>query len=251
MKYFETHCHLDFPNYKHDRDQIIEASRNVGVDKFINVGIDTESSEKSIKLAEKYEGFYASAGYHPNYADRYDRKAFLAFIEHPYVKAIGEIGLDYYRKHTAKELQKKVFQEQLEIAEDKQMPVIIHNRQANHDCWQILSRYKIDKVVFHCYAGDIFLARKIWDRGWLISVTGTITYKNCNIIDTVANCPPDMLMTETDSPFLSPQSRRGKRNDPSQIPVIAAKIADIKNEPADEEVRRLYDNACRFFLKKT
>ncbi len=251
MNYFETHCHLDFPNFNKDREQVISNSRNAGVNKFINVGIDTVSCEKSIALAERHDDFYASVGYHPNYADIFDSKAFNSFLQHPKVVAVGEIGLDYYRKHTAKELQQKVFTEQLELAEEKQLPVIIHNRQANHDCWQILSRFNIDNLVFHCYAGDLCFAEKLWSRGWHISVTGTITYKNCSILDVVKKCPSDRLMTETDSPFLSPQNNRGKRNDPTAIPVITARIAEIRNEAVEDLSQTLFNNACRFFLKKT
>lgn len=251
MKYFETHCHLDFPDFDRDREEVINKCTAAGVKYFINVGIDTETIKKSLALAEKWSGFFAACGYHPNYADRYDKAFLLDHLSYPKVVAVGEIGLDYYRNFTCKDLQKEILNDQLKIAVDKDLPVIIHNRQADDDCWRILEQYAPKKVVFHCFAGDISLADKIWERGWYISVTAAVTYKNCKINEVIEKSPIDKIMSETDCPFLAPQHIRGKRNDPSSLPYIIKRIAELKSLPVNIAAQQMFDNACSFFLKKT
>ncbi len=250
MKLFETHCHLDFKDYDKDRYEVINKCRSAGVEYFINVGIDTKSIQASIEIAKICDDIFVAAGYHPNYVDDYDEGFLRESLKHHKVVALGEIGLDYYRNYTSKELQKKIFEEQILIAKESNLPLVIHNRNAQEDCEKILNKYNPKDVLFHCFAGDLCFARRLWDKGWYISVNATLTYKNCKINDIVQHCPLDRLMIETDCPFLAPQSIRGKRNDPTALVNVVKKIAEIKGLSEEIVVARTYINAHNFFLKK-
>ncbi len=251
MKLFETHCHLDFDNYKIDRKQLIKFCINSGVKCFINIGIDEQTSRNSIALAQEYPMFYASVGYHPHDADKFNLRTLIQLIKEPKVVAIGEIGLDYYRKKHAPLVQKKAFDEQLALGSQKKMPLIIHNREADTDVLLMLKRHSPPKVVFHCFSGDLAMAEEIWSNGWYISITATITYPNSTLTEVVKNAPADKLMIETDSPFLSPQHIRGKRNDPSSLRYVIETIANIRKEPIETLSEQIFNNSCKFFLEKT
>ncbi len=250
MKYFETHCHLDFNNYDKDRKQVIEKCIKSGVDYFINIGIDEQTSRESIKLAEQYSQFYAAAGYHPHEADKYDEQKLRDFLSHPRIVALGEVGLDYYRNLSPKKTQLEVFEAQILIANELKLPLIIHNREAHNDCMELLKKYSPEKVVFHCYSGDLILAEEIWERGWYISFTAAVTYPNSKSTEIIRHAPVDKIMIETDSPFLAPQQIRGKRNDPSSLRYVVEKISEVRRVAPNEVGERVFQNACAFFLKK-
>lgn len=251
MKYFETHCHLDFRNFSKDRDSVIRKSIQAGVEYFINVGIDEVTSQASIKLAEQYSQFYAAAGFHPHEADKYDEKALRQLLNHPRIVALGEVGLDYYRNLSPQKIQQEVFESQIKIAMEFGLPLIIHNRSADNDCLEILSRHSPQKVVFHCFSGDLSLAEEICRRGWYISFTGTITYPNSKMSEIVSSIPMDKMMIETDCPYLSPQPIRGKRNDPSTLRYVVEKISEIRRVPPIPVSEAVFENSHNFFLKKT
>ena len=250
MKFFETHCHLDFKNYDQDRDQMIAKCLKAGVEYFINVGIDEETTLGSIKLAEKHPQFYAAAGYHPHEADKYDEQKLRKFLAHSRIVALGEVGLDYYRNLSPKKTQLEVFEAQIEIANELDLPLIIHNREAHQDCLALLIKHNPAKVVFHCYSGDLMMAEEIWQQGWYISFTGAITYPNSNMTDVIRQIPPAKMMIETDSPFLAPQPIRGKRNDPSSLRYVVEKISEVRRVSPLEISQTVYQNAYDFFLKK-
>ena len=251
MKYFETHCHLDFNDYRKDFDEVIKRSMKQGVEYFVNIGVDELSIKNSIRLAEKYPQFYATVGFHPNDAKDYNEEVLLEFIKHPKVVAVGEVGLDYYRERTPREIQKKVFIKQIEIAKKYDLPLVIHNRNSDQDCWDILSEQDPKDVVFHCYSGDLLLAEKIWEKGWYISFTCAVTYPKSNLNEVIRMAPIDKIMIETDSPFLPPQHIRGKRNDPSNLRYALEKLSEVRREPPIRLANALFENSCRFFLRKS
>jgi TatD DNase family protein len=250
MRYFETHCHLDFANYKKDRDAVIKRCLKEGVEHFINVGIDEKTSAASVELAEKYPQFYAAAGYHPHEAAKFDEQKLLRFLTHPRIVALGEIGLDYYRNLCPKNTQLEVFETQIVIAMERQLPLIIHNREADEDCLKLLEKHSPEKVVFHCYSGDLSMAERIWEKGWNTSFTGAVTYPNNRMTDIIRLAPPDRIMIETDSPFLAPQAIRGKRNDPAMLRYVLEKISEIRREAPKQIGEAIFNNSCDFFIKK-
>lgn len=248
MRIFETHAHLDFPDFNRDRDDVIRQCLEQGIGPIINIGLDEASSRASIALAEKYDSIYATVGFHPHDARKFDLGLIRELIQHRKVVAIGEIGLDYYRDLSPRQVQQQVFRAQLELAVDKSMPVVIHNRDAHQDCWQILDEYNPARVVFHCYSGNIILAEKIIARGWNISFTGTVTYRNSISRDVVRTLPLEKIFIETDSPFLSPVPLRGRRNNPLNLRYIIEEIAVLKETTPVKVAETTWCNATRFFL---
>src|SRR5690554_4946412 len=249
MNIFETHAHLDFDDYKKDRDPVIQNAFKVGVKNIINIGIDEKSSKNSINLAEKYPEIYASIGYHPSTVESFDEKVVYQLVKHKKVVAIGEIGLDYYRNYNPKDMQKKAYQRQVEIACEIDKPIIIHDREAHEDCFDVLKQNKAQKVVFHCFSGDVPFAERVLNEGWFISITGVITYKNTDLADVVRIIPKEKLFVETDCPYLTPVPHRGKRNTPEYLPYIVQKISDIMRVPPKIVAEQTYQNAKKFFLE--
>ncbi len=247
MKIFETHAHLDDAQFNKDRDAVISKCFKSGIERIINVGCNTRSSEFSIKLAKKYPQIYASVGYHPHDAAHADIKAIAQLAKQDKVMAIGEIGLDYYRNISPPDVQKDVFSEQIKLAMQLDMPMIIHDREAHTDCYDILKKNKAKKVVFHCFSGDTAFAKQVLAEGWIISFTGTITYKNSQMGDVIRLIPKDQFFVETDCPYLAPHPHRGKRNAPYLLSHVIEKIAEIKGLPPKLIASTCYDNASKFF----
>jgi len=237
----DTHAHLDFPDYKTDRDEVIKRAEEVGVKYIINVGTSVGTSVKSIELAKKYDHIYASVGIHPNSASNVpadDWSRLEALAGESKVVAIGETGLDYYRDRSKREDQKRLFHQHLELAEKHNLPVIIHNREASKDCLEIVRKYSGRiKGVIHCFAGSRDDAEEFLKLGFHISFAGPITFPKAeNLREALKAVPVEKLLLETDCPFLAPQQKRGKRNEPSYlqytIPVLAElyklSVEDIK-----------------------
>ena len=250
MKIFETHAHLDFKDFDKDRDELIEKCFQNGIEKIINIGVDEETSLRSIELAQKYDYIYASVGFHPHDAEKYSPEILLKLLKNKKVVAIGEIGLDFYRNLSPKEVQEKVFEEQIQIAKQSNLPIIVHDREAHEDCLKILKKYQPLQVVFHCFSGDEIFAEQVLNEDWFISFTGTITYKNNRLENVVRMVPNDRFFVETDSPYLSPHPRRGKRNSPLNLTYIIEKIAELKGYSPKQIAEFSYQNAYNFFLKK-
>jgi len=247
MKIFETHAHLDFEQFNHDRDAVLQACFKVGVERIINVGVDAKSTENGIKLSEQYPQIKVSAGYHPSEVGKYNERVLRNLLNHKNVVAVGEIGLDYYRYYHPIALQKRVFEHQILMAVELGLPIICHDREAHDDCYEMLKKFSAPNVVFHCFSGDIVLAEKVLNEGWYISITGVITYKHNHLIKILPIIPRDKLMVETDCPYLPPVPHRGQRNSPEHLVHIVQKIADILHVSPNEVAEQTYKNACRFF----
>ena len=247
MRIFETHAHLDFDVYETKRDAIIQSCFKAGVERIINIGIDDISTEKSIKLSEKYKQISATGGYHPSTVHKYNEAKLKELLKHKNIKAVGEIGLDYFRMYNPIDLQKEVFIAQIKLALEYDLPIIIHDREAHDDCYDILMQYKPKQVVFHCFSGDVRFAEKILSQGWYISITGVITYKNSNLDSVLKIIPKDKLMIETDCPYLPPVHHRGETNTPEYLIYVIQKIADILRITPKTVAEQTFKNAEAFF----
>lgn len=255
----DTHAHLMFDQFKGSVPGVLERAKNAGVDRIINVGCDLKSSNQSIEmltadaLAESGVELFATLGLHPYDALDATEKLMQEWEElaksNEKIVAIGECGLDYVKAEVEKKDQEKGFRMQLELAQSVKLPVIIHNRDADEDCFRILKEYDV-QVVFHCYGSDVQFARKLWYAGYMTSFTGIITYPSAtDLVEVVNECPMDAFMVETDCPYLSPQRYRGQRNEPSYVTEVANKIAEIKNLPLKDVERISTENAEHFFLR--
>lgn len=249
----DTHCHLDFKDFKDDMDVVLKRSRDSGIKFIINVGSSMEGTARSIKLSEENDFIYAAVGIHPHEADSVtenDIKLFAEFLKKPKVVAIGEIGLDYYKNISSHENQKKLFIRLLETAKLAKLPVIIHNRDAHMDVIDILKNIAGNSAngVIHCFSGDEKFLKICLDMGFFISFTCNITYKNAdNLREIVKLAPMDRLLLETDAPFLAPQAFRGKRNEPVYVKYAAEEVARIKSLSFEEVAKITTENAIKLF----
>ena len=250
MKIFETHAHLDFDEFNQDRNKLLSDCLNAGIERIINIGVGKQSSINSIELAKKYPHVYAAIGFHPSEINDYDEDFLKKNLAEKKVVAIGEIGLDYYRMHFSKKEQKNVFSKQVDLAIKNNMPIIIHDREAHDDCYNILKDKNAKQVVFHCFSGDENFAEKVLQENWNISFTGTITFKNSKMDNIIRMVPKNQFFIETDSPYLSPTPNRGKRNSPLNLRYIIDKIAEIKQVTPKMVADISFANAEKFFLKK-
>lgn len=249
--FFDTHAHYDDSQFDSDRDTLLSSMPENGVNLILNPGTDTESSLKSIELAKKYPFIYCAVGYHPHEADKMTHEEFekiAQMLKHPRVRAIGEIGLDYHYDFASHEEQISCFRKQLELARETGKPVIIHDREAHEDCINILSEYPEVRGVFHCYSGSLEMARLLIKRGWYLSFTGAITFKNARrALEVISEIPAERIMIETDSPYLSPVPLRGKRNDSRNLPYIADVIAKCLGISVEDAAKLCFENGKRFF----
>ena len=248
----DTHAHLQMKDYNNDRDEVIARAAAEGVNYIINASFDLPSSQQAVKLAEEYENLYAAVGVHPHDAKSLDDRTLEALRElskHPKVVAIGEMGLDFYRDLSPRSIQKSAFEKQLRLAEDVGLPVIIHDREAHEDTLKILRQHSDQaRGVMHCFSGDTDFADECIDMGLYISFTGPVTYpKSHQLREVVAHVPWDRFFVETDCPYLTPQFRRGKRNEPSYVKAVAKKIAEIRRTTFPETARRTTANAKALF----
>ncbi|MDR2558140.1 MAG: TatD family hydrolase [Oscillospiraceae bacterium] len=253
IKLFDTHTHYDDRAYNNDRDELISRLLSENVAGFIAVGCTLERSRKAVALAKKYENVYAAVGIHPQDVNNLPPdylKTLEKLTESAKVKALGEIGLEYFRTYDKKQ-QNKIFLEQLELAQSLNLPVIIHSREAFPDTFEILREYtkKGMRFVCHCFSEDGEAAKKLADLGVYISFTGAIAFekKTERAIDACKNVPDELLLLETDCPYLAPPPFRGKRCDSGMAWYTAQKIAQIKNKTIDETVEMCNNNAARFF----
>lgn len=248
---FDTHAHYYDQAFDPDRAEVLAALPQEGVGLVLCPGCNLESTRESIRLAEEYPFLYAAAGLHPEEALN-QPEDWLAQIEelakHPKVKAIGEIGLDYYWKEVPRDLQKEVFRTQLELAEKLDMPVIVHDREAHADCLAIVKEFPNVRGVFHCYSGSAEDAKTLVKLGWHLSFTGTITFKNARKApEVIAAVPLDRIMVETDAPYMAPTPFRGKRCDSRYVYRMAETIAEIKGISREEAERITTENGKRLF----
>ena len=249
--YFDTHAHYDDEAFDSDREQLLLSMPEKGVDLIVNPGCGGDSSERAIELAENFPFVYAAVGWHPHEADSFDETApecLRIWLEKEKVVAIGEIGLDYHYDFSPRDKQREVFVRQMQLAQELNVPVIVHDREAHADCMEIVRTFPGVKGVFHCYSGSAEMAKELLSLGWYLSFTGAITFKNARkALETIECVPLERMMIETDSPYLAPVPHRGKRNDSGLLPHIAQVIADIKGITPEEAARRTQETGRRFF----
>ena len=249
----DSHAHLDMEQFDPDRDKVIQRALSADVGQMVTVGIDVNSSLKAISMAESYPSVFAAVGIHPHnadLADRQDLKRIESISAERKVVAIGEIGLDFYRNLSSRNNQRKHFKQQLDIAMRCNLPVVVHAREAHEEVLEILSSFdgSGSRGVIHCFSGDINLAEAFIEMGYFISIPGTVTFKNAGLIhEVVAGIPLDTMLLETDSPFLSPNPYRGRRNEPSLVVHIAQKVADIRGITLEEVATRTSENSRQLF----
>lgn len=250
---FDSHAHLDNERFDEDRDELINSLKENGVDLVLNVGADIQSSKNSIELSKKYDFIYASVGVHPHDVSDLDDSSIDVLREltkNDKVVAIGEIGLDYYYDNSPRELQKEWFIKQIKLANELKLPIIVHDRDAHQDTFDIIKEYKSDDIgcVIHCFSGSIELAREFIKLGCYISIPGTVTFKNNKKTVKVAReIPLEYLLIETDSPYMAPTPHRGERNDPSLVQFVADKIAQEKGISYEKVCEVTKENAKRLF----
>lgn len=256
MELFDSHAHYNDEKFENDRDNLIKQIYNEGITSIVNAGYSLESSKTAIEIAQKYSFIYVTVGISPNDIDDFQDE-YLDKIEelakNKKCVAIGEIGLDYYWNKENKEIQKKVFVEQIKIANKLDLPIQIHTREAIYDTLEILKTNECTKKgIFHCCPLNVDLVREGLKLGYYISFAGPCTFKNSkNAEDIINMVPENRILIETDSPYLSPEPLRGTRNDSRNVKLIAQKIAQVKKISLEEIAKITYDNAIRIFnIKK-
>lgn len=247
----DTHAHLDFRQYDSDRDEVIKSDFNKGLEAIINIGTDLESSQKSIELAERYEHIYAAVGVHPHDSKNCPGDYIARLGEmatHKKVVAIGEIGLDYYRDLSPRDTQKRVFNQQLELALKLDLPVVVHIRESIDEALRILGESGIKRGVLHSFPGDETEAKAAIEMGFFISFAGPITYPGSTRSRVARSVPLSRIVTETDSPYLTPQAFRGKRNRPEYVRFVLEKLTEILSHYTLHDIERMTScNAGRLF----
>ena len=256
MEYFDTHAHYDDEKFEDDREDVLQKVYNSGVSKCINMGCDFESSKKAIEIANKHEFIYCGVGLHPEEIPQNEDEMWKTIlkikelaINNKKVVAVGEIGLDYYWRQDNKELQKKAFIKQIEIANELKLPISIHTRNAIDDMIAIIREYKIDcGGVLHCCPFNRELVKHGLENGLYIGFGGTVTFKNSKNAKEIVNMVPNnKIVIETDSPYLSPEPKRGTKNDSSNLKFVVEKLAEYKNITSEEMAKITYRNASDLF----
>lgn len=247
---FDSHAHYTDRAFNDDRDNMLGSLKESGICGVINCGADLISSENSLKLSEKYDFLYAACGVHPEEVENLPEEYIEIIKElakHQKCVAIGEIGLDYYWRQDNKEMQKKIFEEQIILAKKLRLPIIVHDREAHGDTLEILKKHK-PKGVLHCFSGSAKTAKEILKMGMYIGLGGAVTFKNARkSVEVTEMLPLDRLLLETDCPYMAPVPMRGKRNNSSYIPFVAEKIAEIKNTDAQAILNITAENAKKLF----
>jgi TatD DNase family protein len=258
----DTHCHLNLNIFREDLSEILDRAQERGVSRILVPGIDLETSRLAVELSEKYPQLFAAVGIHPGDASGWQansRMELRQLAQHPKVMAIGEIGLDYYRDRSPRQIQQEAFNEQLSLAAELELPVVIHNREALGDLWDALSSWQEQLVrdgsplasrpgVLHSYDGNLESAQRFIEKGFFIGISGPVTFKNAQERQQVAaGLPVARLLIETDAPFLTPHPYRGRRNEPAYVAYVAEKISVLHQQPPEAIARATSDNAAQLF----
>ncbi|MGH9794777.1 MAG: TatD family hydrolase [Candidatus Acidiferrales bacterium] len=256
MDLIDSHAHLEFPQFDEDRDAVLARAREAGVATILAIGSGTGPSrlDAALPFAEQHDWIYGTVGIHPHEAKLATDEHFAALdrlAQHPRVIAWGEIGLDYHYDHSPRDVQHQIFRRQLVMARAARKPIVIHCREAWDDCLRILAddwRSAGLGGILHCFSGTLDEARKGIEMGFLVSFAANVTYpKAQDLRDVARDLPLDRMLIETDSPFLAPQGRRGKRNEPAFVAEVARTLASVRNLPADEFAAATTANFRRFF----
>lgn len=262
MMFIDSHCHLFYEDFKTDLDSVITRANEAGVKQFIIPATNHQTAVEAVRLTERFPGVYASVGFHPLDLKEFseDRlKEIEELSHHPNVVAIGEIGIDYFYDTSPRDYQKEIFARQIELAVRRDLPIIVHTRDSVQDAIDIVTDHAVrnpqwrsggKRGVFHCFTGDAAQARLLFSHGFLVSFPGPITFKKGTMHEVVKEIGLDNVMVETDAPYLTPVPFRGKRNEPSYIPLIAQKIADSLGITIEEVAAVTTRNAVELFRLK-
>ena len=248
---FDTHAHVNDEAFDRDREEMLASLERKGVGLVMKAGSSLEASRESVELAEKYPFIYAAVGSHPDAADEVNDavlEEYRKLCKLEKVKAIGEIGLDYHYEDIPRDIQQKAFRMQMALAQELDMPVIVHEREAHEDGMAIVKEFSNVKGVFHCYSGSAEMARQLVDMGWYIGFTGVLTFKNARkAVETAASIPLERIVLETDCPYMAPDPFRGKRNDPGYLYRMAEKLAEIRGVSVEEIHAITTENGKRLY----
>ena len=249
---FDTHAHMDDRAFDADREELIRSFPEQGLALVMNPGCSLESSRNVDALTREFPYLYGAVGSHPDVADEVDEAVLAEYRQivagNPKIKAIGEIGLDYHYEDIPRDIQKKAFRLQLELARELKLPVIVHERDAHEDGMKIVEEFPELGGVFHCYSGSLEMAKWLIARGWYIGFTGVLTFKNARkALEVAANIPLDRIVLETDCPYMSPEPFRGKRNDPTKLYRMAEKLAELRGLTVEEIHAITTENGKRLY----
>ena len=249
---FDTHAHMDDRAFDADRDTLLSSLPGQGVGLLMNPGCSLASSREASELSRKYPFVYAAVGSHPDVADEVDEAVLDEYRrlvrENPKIKAIGEIGLDYHYEDIPREIQKQAFRAQMALAQELNLPVIVHEREAHQDGMDIVSEFPAVTGVFHCYSGSVEMAKWLISRGWYIGFTGVLTFKNARrALEVAASIPLDRIVLETDCPYMSPEPFRGRRNDPGKLCRMAEALASLRGFSREEVEAVTLENGKRLY----
>jgi TatD DNase family protein len=262
LGFIDTHCHLNLEEFDHDRDQVITRALEKGITRILTPGIDIDTSKTAIKCAREFDQVYAAVGVHPNNGLSWTNESILELKQlagEQKVVAIGEIGLDYYREYTPRELQRSIFSRQLEFAEKIGYPVIVHNRDASDDITDLLINWQKDLKknqskltdhpgVLHSFSGSVEMAAHMAAHHFKIGISGPVTFRKAqNVQAVVVSLPLESIFIETDAPFQTPSPYRGKRNEPSNVRIVAEKIAELKAIPLEQVAQVTTQEADKLF----
>lgn len=247
---FDSHAHYDDSAFEEDREELIASLPGKGVCGVINAASDLASAKISLALARKYSYFWAAVGVHPHEAGKAPADYLLQIenlLKEPKAVAIGEIGLDYHYDFFPREVQKRLFEEQLRLAKERDLPVVVHDREAHADTFELLKKYR-PKGVVHCFSGSAEMARETVKLGMFIGLGGAVTFKNArHPVEVAADVPLEALLLETDCPYMTPVPFRGKRCDSSLIRLTAEKVAEIRGIKVSSLLKATRENAARLF----
>ena len=249
---FDTHAHLDDRAFNEDRETLLQELPQQGLSLVMNPGCSLRSSKNADALSKQYDYIYAAVGSHPDAADEVNEAVLEQYRQlvrnNPKIKAIGEIGLDYHYEDIPRELQKAAFRAQMKLAEELQLPVIVHEREAHADAMEILDEFPTVTGVFHCYSGSAEMAKELVRRGWYIGFTGVLTFKNAKkAVEVAKSLPHDRLVLETDCPYMAPEPFRGKRNHPGYLYRMAEKLAELWELPVEKVQTITLENGKRLY----
>lgn len=245
--YIDSHCHL-YDTRGADVGDVIESARAAGVTKMITIGCDAATTQQAVDIAARYEGVYATAGLHPHEAV-HGVETIRHFFDDPNVIAVGEAGLDYFYEHSPRAQQRVAFADQIHIAHERSLPLVVHARDAWDDTFDVFAAEGVpERTIFHCFTGGPEEARRCLDLGAYLSFSGIVTFKTATDLQAAAKlCPADRMLAETDSPYLAPIPHRGTTNRPEYVTVVVQALAELRGVPLDEVRRATVENACLAF----
>ncbi|NWG03911.1 MAG: TatD family hydrolase [Syntrophaceae bacterium] len=249
----DSHAHLEMPEFKKDLEAVVQRAKELEVAYIFTVGTEKKDWKKALEIADSYPSVYAILGVHPHNVKEIDGQTYPVLRElckHEKVKAFGEIGLDFFRNLSPRDIQLKRFREQIGLAKELSLPIVVHDRGAHQETLETLKSEKAEECggIIHCFSGDYEMAKVCIEMGFYISVPGSITFKNAeNLREVVKKIPLESLLVETDAPFLTPEPFRGKRNEPSYVRYTAQKVAEMKKVSFEKVAKVTTENALRIY----